>query len=53
MSNVTEYDNMTNDYNKIICSTNDYIIDLIIPSLSLTKPCSLSFLCLMSLMVLR
>ena len=41
--NITEYDNTTD--------TNNCNIDIIIPALLLTKPCGLSFLCLISLMV--
>ena len=46
--NVTDYDNMTDKYNNSLSTNN---IDIVIPSLLLTKPCGLSFLCLMSLMV--
>ena len=42
-NNITEYDNTTD--------TNNCNIDIIIPALIFTKPCSLSFLCLISLMV--
>ena len=54
--NVTDYDNMTDDYNnrlsiKNICTNNENNIDINRPSLFLTIPCGLSFLCLMSLMV--
>ena len=47
---------MTDDYNntlslKINCTDSEYKIDIIIPSLLLTKPCGLSLLCLTSLMV--
>ena len=51
---VTEYDIMTDDYNKILssnCTINENNIDLNIPTLLLTKPCGLSFLCLMSLLI--
>ena len=41
--NITQYDNTTD--------TNNCNIDIIIPALFFTKPCGLSFLCLMSLMV--
>ena len=51
ITNVTEYDNMTNDYYNNICTTNDYNFDQIIPSLLLTVPYCLSFLCLLSLMI--
>ena len=54
--NVTDYDNMTDDYNdslpiNINCTANDKNFHLIIPTILLTIPCGLSFLCLMSLMV--
>ena len=51
---VTEYDIMTDDYNKILssnCTINENNIDLNIPTLLSTKPCGLSFLCLMSLLI--
>ena len=56
MMNVTENDNLTDDYNDslsiiINCTINDNNIDIIIQTLFLTNPCGLSFLCLMSLMV--
>ena len=51
ISNVTEYDNMTSDCNNNICTTKDYNFNLIIPSLLLTIPCGLSFLCFMSLIL--
>ena len=57
ITNITDYDNMTDDYNNKLsinnCTTNDYKIDLITPSLVLTKPCGLSFLCLLSLMIYK
>ena len=46
-SNYTEYDNMTLSN----CTFNENDIDIIVPTLLLTIPCGLSFLCLMSLMV--
>ena len=54
--NVTVYDNMTDGYNDSLsiinnCTINENNIDIFIPTLSLTIPCGLSFLCLMSLMV--
>ena len=54
--NVTDYDNLTDYYNDTlsinnICTINENNYDRIIPTLSLTKPCGSSFLCLMSLMV--
>ena len=56
ITNVTEYDNMTDDYNDTLslsknCTINENNYDIIIPSLSLTIPCGLSFFCSMSLMV--
>ena len=54
ITNVTDFDNMTDDYNNILssnCTINENNIDIIIPSLLLTIPCGLSFLCLLSLMV--
>ena len=56
ITNVTDYDNMTDDYNDSlsknkICTLNEIIIDINKPKLILSKPCGLSFLCLMSLMV--
>ena len=52
-----EYDklldlNTTDDYNITDkCTIKENIIDIIIPTLLLTIPCGLSFLCLMSLIV--
>ena len=46
--NVTDYNNMTDDYN---CTTNENNIDIIIPTLLLTITCGMSFFCLLSLMV--
>ena len=46
-SNYTDYDNTTLS----ICTFNENDVDLIVPTLLLTIPCGLSFLCLMSLMV--
>ena len=46
-SNYTDYDDMT----LFNCTNNENNIDIIIPTLLLTIPCGLSFLCLMSLMV--
>ena len=46
---------MIDDYNKSLsinkCTDNEKNIDIIIPTLLLTIPCGLSFLCLISLMV--
>ena len=54
--NVTDYDNMTGDYNDSLsinfnCTIKENNIDIIIPLLLLTKPCCLSFLCLMGSMI--
>ena len=54
--NVTDYDIMTDDYNGSLsknknCTGNENNFDIIIPTLLLTKPCGVSFLCLMSLKV--
>ena len=46
--------NVTNDYDNITftnCTNNENNIDINIPTLLLTIPCGLSFLCLLSLMV--
>ena len=59
VTNITDYDNITyfeifsNDYNITFanCRDNENNIDIIIPTLLLTIPCGLSFLCFMSLMV--
>ena len=52
-NNITDL-NTTNNYDNITftnCTNNENNIDIIIPSLLLTIPCGLSFLCLLSLMV--
>ena len=52
--NVTDYDNMTDDYNDTLPSNytiKEINIDIIIPTLLFHIPCGLSFICLMSLMV--
>ena len=54
--NVTDYNKMTDDYNDSLstnnnCTNNENGIDMIEPTPLLTKPCGLSFLCLISLMV--
>ena len=54
--NVTDYDNITDVNNDSLsinknCTDNENNIDIIIPTLILTKPCGLSFLCLMSLII--
>ena len=40
---------MTDAYNK--CTNNEIDFDIVIPALIFTRPCGLSFVCLMSLMV--
>ena len=42
-----DYDNMT----LFNCTSNESNIEIIIPTILLTFPCGLSFLCLMSLLV--
>ena len=58
VTNVTDYDKITSsnysDYDNMTlcnCAINKKNFDIIIPALFFTKPCGLSFLCLMSLMV--
>ena len=56
ITNDTDYDNMTDDYNDSLsrnnnCTLNENHIDINIPALLLTIPCGLSFVCLLSLMV--
>ena len=54
ITNVTNFDNMTDEYTDTFssnCTNNEKNIDKIIPTLLLTRPCALSFLCLLSLMV--
>ena len=46
--------NITDDYNNMTLTNytdNENILDIIIPTFLLTKPCGLAFICLMSLMV--
>ena len=46
--------NITEDYDNITlcnCTDNENDIDIILPTLLFTKPCCLSFLCLISIMV--
>ena len=54
VTNITD-SNTTNDYDIISslsnCTASELNIDIIIPSLLLTIPCGLSFLCSLSLMV--
>ena len=54
--NVTEYVNMTDDYNDSlsinnICTDNVKNIDKLIQTRLITTSCGISFLCLMSLML--
>ena len=52
ITNVTDYDNITSTNMKLTnCTDNENIINIVIPTLLITIPCGLSFLCLMSLMV--
>ena len=56
ITNVTDYDNMTDDYNDTLslnnnCTINENNIDITLPTLIFTIPCGLSFLCLISLIV--
>ena len=56
ITNVTDYDNMTDIYNDSLslsnnCTNYEIIIDIIIPALLITKPSGRSFLCLISFMV--
>ena len=56
VTNVTDYDNLTDDYNNTLslnnnCTDNENNFDILIPTFLLTIPCGLSFLCLISLMV--
>ena len=54
ITNVIDYDEMTDDYNNTLssnCTKSENNIDIIIPTLLLTIPCGLSFLCLLSLMI--
>ena len=53
--NITDYGNMTDDYNDTIsvnnnCTNNDDNIEIIIPLITII-PSGMSLLCLMSLMV--
>ena len=53
-SNYTIYDNITSSNDNMTltnCTSNEKVIDIIIPGLLLTIPCILSFLCFMSLIV--
>ena len=48
---IDAYDNITDLSFTNNCTNNEKNIDIIVPTFLLTKPCGLSFLCLMSLMV--
>ena len=53
-SNYTDYDNITSSNDNLSlsnCTFNENDIDINIPSLLLTIPCGLSFLCMLSLMI--
>ena len=56
VTNVTDYDNMTDDYKITLplnnnCTNSENNIDIIIPTLFSTLPCGLSIICLISLVV--
>ena len=55
LNTTNDYDIMIDDFNNSLsinnCTTNDYNIDLNIPSLLITIPCGLSFLGLLNVMV--
>ena len=57
ISNVTDYDNMNDDYSNTFslnnnCTDKEDNIDISVPTFLFTIPCGLSlFLCLLSLMV--
>ena len=49
VTNVTDYDYMTDDCNDTLssnCTTNKKNVDINIPALLFTIPCGLSFVCL-------
>ena len=55
ITNITDFDNMTGDYNDTIsinnnCTNNDNNIEIIIPLITII-PCGMSLICLLSLMV--
>ena len=55
ITNITDFDNMTGDYNDTIsinnnCTNNHNNIAIVIPLITII-PCAISFLCLISLMV--
>ena len=52
VTNITDYDNFTSNYNFTDnCANIENSIDIIIPTLILTLPCGLSFLCMMILLI--
>ena len=54
IANVTDYDKMSDDYNDNLtsnCTINENNIDILIPTLLLTIPRVLSFLCFLSLFI--
>ena len=55
ITNITDFDNMTGDYNDTIsinnnCTNNDNNIEIIIPLITII-PCGMSLICLLSVMV--
>ena len=55
ITNITVYDNMTDDYNDTLsiindCTNNDNNIEIILPLFTII-PCGMSLVCLISLMV--
>ena len=55
ITNITDFDNMTGDYNDTIsinnnCTNNDNNIEIIIPLITII-PCGMSLICLLSLSV--
>ena len=55
ITNITDFDNMTGDYNDTIsinnnCTNNDNNIEIIVPLITII-PCGMSLICLLSLMV--
>ena len=56
ITNVSDYDNMTDEYDDSLsinntCTINESNIDIFIPAFLLTIPCGVSIVCSMSLMV--
>ena len=55
ITNITDFDNITGDYNDSLsinnnCTNNDNIIEIIIPLITIIR-CGMSLICLISLMV--